>query len=166
MSSENEADLQEDERYLVFSLNGIFYASPLLAVREVIEFTTPKPVPNLQKECLGVINLRGKIVPVFEMSKVSGKERGDFSVGPYFMMVVESGKGSAACVVDKIEAVTDFPESQVDRKHSHRGLKSAFLGIAKYKSELVNVIDLQKILGDFFEAADGGYDNLLKDKAA
>ena len=64
---ENQDDTESGDRYLVFRLGDEAYATSLLGVREVLEFQTPKPIPNAIAALLGVINIRGQIIGVLDL---------------------------------------------------------------------------------------------------
>ena len=58
-------------KYLTFALGGESYAIPVLKVREIIRLTSITTVPQMPDYIRGVINLRGKIIPVMDLRPVS-----------------------------------------------------------------------------------------------
>lgn len=146
MSVNKQLESDEKQGYLVFFISDVRYGTKLLEVREVLEFIPPKPVPCGHKEYLGVINVRGEIIGVVDINKKLGHPDHDLKKNEHFLMIIETSNENIACVVDRIELVANFNEADIDIKHAHsKGIES-LLGIAKYKNELVNIIDLPVLL--------------------
>lgn len=145
MEIETEEE-QEQQRFLVYTVDSVLYASPLLSIREVLEYTRPKPVPNLHNDCLGVINMRGEIIPTFSLEKILQNRPESGDRGQKFMMIVETAKGKTACLVDRIEYVVNFTDSDIDRSQVHALLKDNFHGIGRRKADLINIVDIQALL--------------------
>ena len=59
-------------KYLAFTLGSESYAVPVLAVREIIRFCPITPVASMPAHVRGVINLRGRVIPVVICACVSG----------------------------------------------------------------------------------------------
>src|SRR5512140_3049209 len=55
-------------QYLTFTLGGDLFACPIANIREIIEFRTPTDVPMMPPFIRGVINLRGRAVPVIDLA--------------------------------------------------------------------------------------------------
>lgn len=54
-------------KHLTFAIGGEEYGVPVLRVREIIRMLEVTPVPNAAAHCRGVVNLRGKVVPVVDL---------------------------------------------------------------------------------------------------
>ena len=63
-------------------LGGEAFAIRILAIREIIQYTSPSAVPMMPHDVRGVINLRGAVVPVFDLLVRFGKERAEVTSGP------------------------------------------------------------------------------------
>lgn len=68
----NEEGTTDLEQYLVFEVQGGVYGVDILQTQEVLKPVRSTRVPNSPPEMLGVINLRGNIVPVIDLSKKFG----------------------------------------------------------------------------------------------
>ena len=60
-------EILDTRQYLSFSLNGELFALDISKVREVLDYTKITKVPQMPEFMLGVINLRGSVVPVIDM---------------------------------------------------------------------------------------------------
>ncbi|MHA0111797.1 chemotaxis protein CheW, partial [Klebsiella pneumoniae] len=61
-----------EHRYLLFRLGAELYGTPLLEVREIIEWQACKSIPHVSNYFLGVINLRGQITGVIDLRRRFG----------------------------------------------------------------------------------------------
>lgn len=145
-SVSHEWSEQEADTYLVFSLAGGLYATPLLCVREVVEFKTPKPLPNTRPSFLGVINVRGEIVGIVDLAMCLGGKAARTERPT--LLVVGTGDAALAALVDEVISVVKIEASAIDR-HAHgqqnkvdNAATGEFQGIARLDDRLVTVLDL------------------------
>lgn len=137
---------ENDLKYLIFKVGGELYASHLLSVREVLECQKPKFMPNMVSYFSGVINVRGAIVGVVDLRLKFGAPA--VHTSRTAMLLCDTPKGSIAAIVDRVECVHQFSESDFDRQPMVRSNVPGdyLLGVAKRKETLVTVIDLHKLL--------------------
>ena len=140
-------------KYLTFALGGESYAIPVLKVREIIRLTSITAVPQMPDYIRGVINLRGKIIPVMDLRLRFGFT-GAASAEQNCIVVVQvknpAGQATAmGLVVDAVEevaqlAAADIEETpdfgaQVDTKY--------ILGMAKIKGAVKALLDIDRVIG-------------------
>ena len=97
---------------VVFSLGSEEYALPITRVQEIIRYSEPRSVASHQTWIRGVINLRGRIVPVCDLAERLGLavERPEGAK----IVIVETAIGTAGVIVDDVEEVLTVEESQLD----------------------------------------------------
>src|SRR5262245_61525243 len=133
-----------DDKYLVFQLGTNLFATPLIEVREVIEYHPPKAIPHTAPFFKGVINIRGEIVGVIDLRQrleIQGSET------PMAQLIFESEAGSLAAIVDKVLSVTVITEANLDRRvaaHSQQGDNQYFIGVGKAENKILTVVSLSK----------------------
>jgi len=66
-TQENAVSLEEPVQYLTFTLDGESFATEIIQIREVLEFSHVTKVPRTPDYMRGVINLRGSVVPVVDL---------------------------------------------------------------------------------------------------
>jgi purine-binding chemotaxis protein CheW len=141
-------DDQETDTYLVFSIAGGLYATPLLDVREVVEFKSPKPLSNTKPSFLGVINIRGEIVGIVDLAMCLGGKA--TKAERPTLLVVGKDDAALAALVDEVLSVVKFEDSSIDR-HAHGQqsdcISSGHLGIARLEERLVTLLDLGVVVG-------------------
>src|SRR3954453_20057620 len=128
---------------VVFSLGDEEYALPITQVHEIIRFTEPRSVASSDPSVRGVISLRGKILPVYDLATRLGVEHAD--VADSKIVIVETGDDMAGVVVDDVEEVITIDASQLDEAPTAGGC--AVDGIAKIGDRLVVLLDPDGIVG-------------------
>ncbi|MBP9837264.1 MAG: purine-binding chemotaxis protein CheW [Proteobacteria bacterium] len=140
-------ELQEEAtRYLIFKVCDEVYGTPLLGVREVVEFHQPKTIPNTTSYFAGVINIRGEIVGVIDLRKRFGynvEENNGVA-----MIVFSTAEGTIAAIVDKVEAVIELQSNQIEARPNVKTKVRLdyLLGIGKHKDQLITLVDLNGVL--------------------
>lgn len=134
--------------FILFSLGGELYGAPLLTTREVIKRGDVKPAPYMVAHFVGVINLRGQIIGVIDLRK-------KFDIQPKpeaqnLILIVESPNGLLGAVVDDLTSVEKLQKEDIDQEVSLQTKVPLefFLGVAKIKNRLVNMIDIAGCLSN------------------
>jgi purine-binding chemotaxis protein CheW len=92
------------QQLVVFSLGAEEYALPIAAVHEIIRFSEPRSVASDVAWIRGVIGLRGKIIPIFDLAARLGLAGGDDDA-PGKIVILETGGGQVGVMVDEVEEV-------------------------------------------------------------
>jgi len=95
---------------VVFSLGSEEYALPIGAVHEIIRFSEPRSVASDVPWIRGVIGLRGKIIPIFDLAArmcLAPSEPGK-------IVIVSSGTGQVGVMVDEVEEVLTVTSEQLE----------------------------------------------------
>lgn len=142
---------KDEQRCLIYRIGEGLYGSPLLSVREVLEYQAPKFMPNMVRHFSGVINVRGAIVGVVDLRVKFGL---DGAVGPRTsMLLCDTDKGALAAIVDRVESVHEFSEADIDLKPAVQAKieQQYLIGIGRKNENLVTIIDLHRSLteGEF-----------------
>jgi purine-binding chemotaxis protein CheW len=99
---------------VVFSLGDEEYALPIADVHEIIRYTEPRSVASSVDWVRGVISLRGKIVPVYDLASRLGCTAGD-DVDERKIVIVEAATQLAGVVVDDVAEVITVDADQLER---------------------------------------------------
>jgi purine-binding chemotaxis protein CheW len=97
---------------VIFSLGTEEYALPITRVQEIIRYTEPRVVASRTAWIRGVINLRGKIVPVCDLAERLGLQLERREVGK--IVIVETQTGTAGVIVDDVEEVLTVDDAQLE----------------------------------------------------
>lgn len=121
MSRQTKAELSEarthSEQYLTFNLSGEMYAIPLLGVKEIIEYGGVTPIPIMPTFIRGVINLRGRVVPVVDLASRFGGQPAELTRRTCIVIVEIGEPGEEqdmGVVVDSVSAVLDISGDDIE----------------------------------------------------
>jgi purine-binding chemotaxis protein CheW len=140
---------QMTQQLVVFALGEEEYALPIQQVQEIIRYSEPRAVASADPWIRGVISLRGKIIPVFDLGLRLGvhAEPGDNQK----IVIVETDAGTAGVVVDEVEEVLTVEASQLDEVPGAGS--DAIDAIAKIEDRLVVLLTPDRLLAGVPDAA-------------
>lgn len=149
LATENLPDVG---KYLTFVLDTERYSVPVLKVREIMRLCPITPVPRMPAYILGVINLRGKIVPVidlrerFALPKSVDLERACVVVVQF--ATTEGNPQLMGMIVDVVEEVSLFSREDLESPPDFGGnVDTRFItGMAKTKGSVKTLLDLDRLL--------------------
>jgi purine-binding chemotaxis protein CheW len=139
--------LPESERHLVlFSLHGEHYAVPVASVREIIRYVAPGATATARGLIRGMINLRGRVVPIVDLSSRLGRSlEVDSSTR---ILVLELSRGTLGLIVDTVDGVVLVPEVQIEALPVAVADTGLGVEIAAVGERLILLIDLERALGE------------------
>lgn len=100
------------KQYVVFRLEQQEFAIPIEMAREIIRLPALTPLPGMPEGMLGIANLRGTVVPAWDLHVHFG---GSALVRTQEsqLLVLQTGSGAIGIVVDDVTEVSDFDESEL-----------------------------------------------------
>jgi purine-binding chemotaxis protein CheW len=121
---------------VVFSLGEEEYALPITHVQEIIRYTEPRGVASQTPWVKGVISLRGKIVPVYDLAARLNLQ---VDAAASKIVMVESGDDMAGVIVGDVEEVLTLTSDDLDEVPAAGA--ACLLAIAKVGDRLVVLLD-------------------------
>jgi purine-binding chemotaxis protein CheW len=128
---------------VVFTAGGEEYAVPISNVQEIIRYTPPRKVASGDGALRGVISLRGKILPVFDLATRIGLDV-DGTDSESSIVILEAGDQMAGLVVGDVEEVVTIDGNQLDESPSVAG--DAIDGIARIDDRLVLLLSPERLI--------------------
>jgi purine-binding chemotaxis protein CheW len=129
---------------VVFSLGDEEYALPIADVHEIIRYTEPRSVASSVGWIRGVISLRGKIVPVYDLASRLGQGREE-TPSEQKIVIVETALDMAGVIVDAVTEVLTVDVDQVERVPSAD--EASIDAIAKIDDRLVVLLNPAGLFG-------------------
>ncbi|ODU47971.1 MAG: chemotaxis protein CheW [Thiobacillus sp. SCN 63-374] len=119
---------QDQQQYLTFMLGGETFAIGILAIKEIIEYGNLTEVPMMPDYIRGVINLRGSVVPVVDLSTRETQVVG--------------------VVVDAVNEVLEIPQDQIEPPPAFGAkIRTDFIrGMGKVDSKFVIILNVGNVL--------------------
>lgn len=150
-ASEATAQKHVGRQVLSFTLEQETYAVDILRVREIRGFSTVTHMPDTPSHLLGVLNLRGSIVPIVDMRRRIGvKTMEPSALTVIIVLSVESARGRRefGLVVDGVSDVVDLaPENIKEAPDLNDGNREQLISaIASVNDRLIMVLDIDRML--------------------
>ncbi len=143
----DQATKGEPRQLVVFLLGSEEYAVEIARVQEIIRYTSPRPVSGARPGVEGLINLRGKLIPVVDLRWLLGAsgERSDSSK----IVVVEIGENTVGMEVDDVSEVMTVDSSICEAAPEGTTAASADVidAVVKLESRLLVILDIDRLFG-------------------
>ena len=142
---------KEESQYLTFLLGSEMFAIDILGIKEIIEYGSLTSVPMMPDFIRGVINLRGAVVPVVDLSARFGREASTVTRRTCIVIVEAAHEGEAhdiGVLVDAVSEVLEIPDAEIEPPPSFGAkVRADFIsGMGKVKDRFVIVLDANKVL--------------------
>ena len=152
-ATENLTDHERDraESFVIFRLGGEGYALEVMRVQEVLDVQSMTEVPGGSKSLLGVINLRGHVVPVYDLRVPFGLAPNTNPSKAPSVLIVETEAGNDArvtgLVVDRVSDVLEFsPEEMQPSPQLGLGKATPFVrGLIRHQDAFLLVLDMDRV---------------------
>ena len=133
-------------KYLIFRVEKQIFAVLLDDIVEVIEPMNTSPIPDSPGHCIGMMNLRGDIMTVYDLRSILGHPQ--TTTPNMFKLVVERAGERCAFLVDEMVEVTSFNKEEIDTETliNSRLPKESFIGIANHRDSIVYIIELKELI--------------------
>jgi purine-binding chemotaxis protein CheW len=146
-----KVQVEVPRQFLAFELGGEAFAMDIRSVREVIQYGAITAVPLMPGFIRGVINLRGAVVPVVDLSVRFGKAPTDISRRTCIVILEVEFEGEEVVlgvIVDTVKAVLDIVSADIEPAPAFgSSLRSEFLaGVAKVGGGFVILLDVNQTL--------------------
>lgn len=136
-----------ENQFLTFALNDQEFGIEILQVQEIKNFGRVTPIPNMPDYIVGVMNLRGTVVPIIDLRKKLNvtAEYGPFTV----IIVVNVNAKILGLVVDAVSDVLNIGDTDIEDAPKLGSVDTTFIkGLAKSGGRLVTLLNIEFLLGD------------------
>ena len=154
MKTDVKADVKELEgKYLTFNLMEEFYGVNVNWILQIIAIPSITKIPKTPPYVKGVINLRGKIIPVIDLRLKFGLPEKEYSERTSIIIIsmkTETSEIFIGLIVDRVLEVLDIHDYELEKAPTF-GVEfdSQFiLGMAKVKGLVVTLLDIDRLLCD------------------
>ena len=139
--------MEKELQVVGFRIGEETFGVRIASVREIVRVPEITSVPNAQETIEGVINLRGKIIPVIDLRKRFGQAEIQ-SDKKNRILVVELENKLVGLIVNSASEVLKIPPSEIESPGSvfADGDSSYVTGVGKLKGRLIILLDISKLL--------------------
>jgi purine-binding chemotaxis protein CheW len=147
----HQTEVQEDSQYLTFQLGHEMFAVSILRIKEILEYSEMTTVPMMPSFVRGVINLRGAVVPVVDLSARFGRQKMEITRRSCIVIIEaesETGKQDIGLMVDSVSEVLEIPHDQIEPAPSFgTNIRADFIsGMGKVDGKFVITLEVDKVL--------------------
>ncbi|MDO9316671.1 MAG: chemotaxis protein CheW [Gammaproteobacteria bacterium] len=142
---------QEAHQYLTFMLGAEVFAIGILHIKEIIEYGKLTTVPMMPDFIRGVINLRGAVVPVIDLSRRFGGMRSQISRRSCIIILElhsDEERHVIGVVVDAVNEVLDIQDAEIEAAPAFgTSVRSDFIaGMGRIQESFVIILDVNNVL--------------------
>jgi len=147
-----EARIRKEGKYLTFALADEQYGIDILKIKEIIGMMDVTSVPQTPAYVKGVINLRGKVIPVIDLRLKFGMSSKGYDARTCIIVVeVQGGRSESlrmGIVVDSVSEVANFKSEHIEPTPDFgTSLNTDYiLGMAKVDKSVIILLDIDRIL--------------------
>ncbi len=139
-------------KYLTFALSDEEYGLPVLRVREIIKMMDITEVPQVPPHIKGVLNLRGKVIPVIDLRLKLGFAPGEITSRTCIIVVevaLAASRVMMGIIVDHVLDVLNIVADEIEQtpEFGDRVCTDYMKGMAKVKGTVKILLDLDRVLG-------------------
>ena len=141
------------QQYLTFLLDGEEYGVDILTVQEIRGWDKTTAIPNSPAHMLGVINLRGVIVPIIHLRKCFNLDEVEFTATTVVVVVKvshDAGERTVGLVVDAVSDVHVILDKDINKSPAMAGaISSKFIkGLANVNDKMVILLAIDELIND------------------
>ena len=152
MKDENGLDVVEKEtvQYIVVSIGNEQYGLDISYVDNIVRMCKITRVPKAPAHYIGVINLRGEIVPLMSLRRKMNLEDDVVTDITRIIILKTEEQGLVGIVVDEVKEVIALAEDEIDRNtQNSQSDKTQYInGIGKNGDELISILEISSILDE------------------
>ena len=142
---------QEEGQYLTFLIGGEMFAISILSIKEIIEYGSLTIVPMMPDFIRGVINLRGAVVPVVDLSARFGRTASEVTRRSCIVIIeveADEEKQDVGVVVDSVSEVLEIPAAEIEPAPSFGArIRADFIsGMGKVDGKFVIILNAERVL--------------------
>ena len=142
---------QDDNQYLTFLLGGEMFAIGILNIKEIIEYGQLTTVPMMPEFIRGVINLRGRVVPVVDLMSRFGRDSTETTKRTCIVIIevaTDDEKQDVGIVVDSVSEVLEIAADEIEPPPSFGAkIRADFIsGMGKVNGKFVIILSVDRVL--------------------
>jgi purine-binding chemotaxis protein CheW len=141
----------QGQQYLTFTVSGELFGIAIASIKEIIEYRAPTDVPMMPGYMRGIINLRGRVVPVIDLAVRFGRSRTEETRRTCIVILEveqQEERHDIGVVVDTVSAVLEIADADIEPAPSFGAkLRTDFIkGMGKLGEKFVILLDIGKVL--------------------
>lgn len=140
----------DNKQFIVVKLDGEQYGIEIGYVDNIVRFQKPTRVPKTQPYFIGVINLRGEIVPVMSLRLKFDLDMKEHTSATRIIIIKTEQNAKLGIVVDEVREVVTLSEEDIEKTSFDSGKEepSSLIGVGKYGDTLISLLNIASLLNE------------------
>lgn len=146
------AAAEGSSQYVAFSSGGRNYAVDIMQVQEIRSWSPTSEIPEQHHAAIGVMDIRGEVIQVFDLSAVLGSGRTEASEGHVILVLSINGE-TGGILVDSVSDIIEVNHNKMQPPpgSKHNGGSSGVVrAVVKQDDMIVSILDLSRMIGSDF----------------
>lgn len=148
---ESSSSVEESGQYLTFLQRGEMFAIGILGIKEIMEYSELTTVPLMPNFISGVINIRGAVVPVIDLSARFGRETAQTTRRSCIVIIEtnnDNEKMDIGIIVDSVSEVLEIAQTEIEpAPRFGTNIRADFIsGMGKVNDKFVIILDISRVL--------------------
>ncbi|MCI8791981.1 MAG: purine-binding chemotaxis protein CheW [Eubacterium sp.] len=146
----NELETVEEVQYIVVKLGDEQYGIDIGFVDNIVRLQQITRVPKSQPYFVGVINLRGEVVPIMSLRRRFGLEDDEYGSASRIIIIRLDDQALIGFMVDEVKEVVNIDPATVEKPTFKLDeIKASYLaGIGKHGESLISLLDIQAVVDE------------------
>ena len=142
------AEVVEEKQYIVVKLGGEQYGFDIAHIDNIVRMSRITRVPKSQPYYVGVINLRGEVVPIMSLRRRFGLDNDEYSASTRIIIIRMEDQSLIGFVVDEVREVVNIDPRTIEKPTFKLDEKNAsyLAGIGKNGDSLISLLDIQAVI--------------------
>ena len=135
------------KQYIILKFDNEQYGIDITYIDNIVRQQKITRVPHAQPYFLGIINLRGEVLPVMSLRVKMGLEADELTRATRIIILKQEQQGSVGIIVDEVREVVTLGSSEIEKlsQNTAESKKSFITGVGKHNGELISLLDLNSI---------------------
>lgn len=140
----------DTKQYIMVKFDNEQYGIDITYIDNIVRLQPITRVPHTQEYFLGIINLRGEIIPVMSMRRKFELEDKENTNASRILIVKYEGNAKIGMLVDEVKEVVTLSDDNVEKLASDTGdtTRAYLTGVGKYNDSLISLLNIGAIIND------------------
>lgn len=146
MADNNITSSLDSTQYIGVMIGSEQYGIDIKYIDNIVKMQRITRVPKAQPYFLGVINIRGEIIPVMSLRIKFGKEADTFTNKTRILIIKPEQQAAVGFIVDEVKEVINLCEEDIDHMNAADDKGSYIFGVGKHAKGLISLMNIQSVI--------------------
>ena len=145
----NNINTLDTTQYIGVVLGNEQYGIEIKYIDNIVKMQRITRVPKAQDYFLGVINIRGEIIPVMSLRRRFGLEPDEFDAKTRILIIKPEQQAAVGFIVDEVKEVVNLSEDQIGSSSSNNDEKAEYIfGVGKHEKGLISLLSVHAVISE------------------